>query len=178
MADSDIFRPGDLLPLPTQPWEERPDSIPLDIEECRTALWNARGNVSKAAIILRITPSRLRAYVNKSPRLIREQQEWKELLLDKFEENVWDAMESEDHMRRDTMTRYVGSNLAHSRGWGAKAASLSLKTPNGELTIRWADGSNIIGAMPNSMTDLESDSLTSETDQMSQIIEGEVNDDA
>ena len=155
-------RPADLLPLPTQPWDERPDELPLDVEECRTALFDARGNISVAAGILKVAPARLRYFVSKSLRLQREQIEFREQLLDRFESNVWDAMESEDCVRRDTMTRYVGSNLAHSRGWGAKAASLSLKTPAGNFTVRWADGTEIGVSTPDN----------------DEIIEGEVIKDA
>jgi hypothetical protein len=56
-----MTEPTDLMPLPTMPYDERPMSLPLDVEECRTALWRVRGNVTEAAKLIKVHPNRLRS---------------------------------------------------------------------------------------------------------------------
>jgi hypothetical protein len=64
---------GSYLPLPWFPYEERPHSMPLDVEECATALFLKKGDVGAAAERLRVTVARLNRTIRKSPRLIRLQ---------------------------------------------------------------------------------------------------------
>src|SRR6476619_5108550 len=100
--------PSDLIPLPTTPYSERPVSLPLDMEECRTALWLVRGNITEAAKLLKTTPLRLRQFVQKSPYLSAEMQEAKDQLVDIAEDVVYEALTDEDDKsRKDTMARFV-----------------------------------------------------------------------
>ena len=140
--------PSDLVPLPTSPWDVRPAELPLDIEECRTALWKVRGNVSQAAALLKISSQRLRTFVEKSEYLQRERDEAKEQMLDQAEDNVYEALtDHQDPGRKDSMTRYVLSQLGQSRGYGTKTGGINLNTegPKGRLTITWDDGSTVAG---------------------------------
>lgn len=136
--------PNDLVPLPTMPYSERPPELPLVIEECRTALWMATGNVSEAAKLLKTTSIRLRSFIKKSPYLSAEMQEASDRMVDIAESNVLDALTDEnDPSRRDTMSRFVLTNIGRSKGWGSSGSpSLSLKnSAGGTIIVQWADGS-------------------------------------
>lgn len=140
--------PGDLVPLPTQPWDERPDDLPLDVEECRTAIWRASGNITLAAQFLKCRPDRLRRFVNGKQRLINEVQEAKEQLVDAAEDVVRQALTSDDPARMDTMARFVLTNQGKERGWGNKPGGVSVTMSGGSMIIGWADGSTIQGSEP------------------------------
>jgi hypothetical protein len=142
MQDEDNI-PSDLVALPTMPYSERPAELPLDVEECRTAIWMAAGNISKAAILLKITSIRLRNFVKKSPYLSAEMQEAADRLVDIAESNVLDALTDEqDPSRRDTMSRFVLTNIGKAKGWGSGPASVSVKnSASGTIIVQWADGS-------------------------------------
>ena len=74
MSFDDDSVPSDLVTLPTMTYSEMPPELPLDIEECRTAICMAAGNITEAAKLLKITSIRLRAFVKKSPYLSAEMQ--------------------------------------------------------------------------------------------------------
>ena len=131
--------PSDLVPLPTMPYEERPKSLPLDVEECRTALWLERGNITDAAARLKTTPLRLRAFVNNSPRLLAEQRESLEQLGDRAAQIVFEALHDEvDASRRDSMAKYVlNSAIGKARGFGTSGLGINIKN-TGPMIITWA----------------------------------------
>lgn len=135
--------PSDLVALPTMPYSERPSELPLDIEECRTAIWMGAGNISEAAKLLKVTSLRLRNFVKKSPYLTAEMQEAADRLVDIAEANVYNALtDAEDASRRDTMSRFVLTNIGKHRGWGT-GISASLKVNNqkgGTIIVQWGDG--------------------------------------
>jgi hypothetical protein len=155
MDDSHV--PNDLAALPTMPYSERPVELPLDTEECRTAIWMAAGNVSEAAKILKVTSIRLRNFVKKSPYLTAEMQEAADRLIDIAEANVRDALTDElDPSRRDTMSRFVLTNIGKHRGWGtASSGGVTVKnTAGGTIVVQWADGSSF-GDAANSEPELK-----------------------
>ncbi len=136
--------PDDLIVLPTMPYDERPAELPLDIEECRSAVWHCRGNISEAAKMLKVPASRFRAFVKKSPRLVAEVEEAREQLLDTAEDIVYEALtDEEDSGRRDQMARFVLSNTGKSRGYGTGNAAVNVSLPKGNFKIQWADGSSL-----------------------------------
>jgi hypothetical protein len=63
--------PDEFLPLPFFPYQERPLTIPLDVEECATAIYLKNGDLAAAAARLKVTPARLNKVVRASPRLMR-----------------------------------------------------------------------------------------------------------
>ena len=132
--------PDDLVPLSTMPWDERPAELPLDIEECRTALWLTRGNVSKAAEKLKVDPARLRRFVSKSVRLNEVLKEAREQLADIAENNILDAlMDREDYARRDSMSKFVLTTLGKERGFSTSVTvSPSSRLPSGPIEFSWA----------------------------------------
>jgi hypothetical protein len=136
--------PSDLVPLPTMPYSERPSELPLETEECRTAIWMAAGNITEAAKLIKVSSNRLRVFVKKSAYLTAEVQEAADRLVDIAEANVRDALlDREDPSRRDTMSRFVLSNIGKSRGWGTAAGpNVSVKNSvGGTIIVQWADGS-------------------------------------
>ena len=42
----------EFIPLPFYPWTERPSTLPLDPDECATAIHVAKGDIPKAAAAL------------------------------------------------------------------------------------------------------------------------------
>ena len=136
--------PSDLVALPTMPYNERPLELPLDVEECRTAIWMAAGNITEAAKLLKITSIRLRNFVKKSPYLSAEVQEAADRLVDIAESNVKEALTDElDPSRRDTMSRYVLSNIGKHRGWGTGSPNVNVKnSAGGTIIVQWADGTS------------------------------------
>lgn len=137
--------PNDLVALPTMPYSERPIELPLDIEECRTAIWMAAGNITEAAKLLKCTSLRLRNFIRKSPYLSAEMQEAADRLVDIAEKNVVDALTDElDPSRRDTMSRFVLTNIGKHRGWGTgQGAGLTVKNAaGGTIVVQWADGTS------------------------------------
>ena len=143
MDDRDNI-PNDLVALPTMPYSERPPELPLDPEECRTAIWMAAGNITQAAKLLKITSIRLRNFVKKSPYLSSEIQEAADRVVDIAEANVLDALQDEqDPSRRDTMSRFVLTNIGKHRGWGTGGPNVNVKnSPGGTIVVQWADGTS------------------------------------
>ena len=134
--------PNDLVALPTMPYNERPPELPLDVEETRTAIWMANGNVTEAAKLLKVTSIRLRNFIKKSPYLSAEMQEAADRIVDIAESNVLDALnDDQDPSRRDTMSRFVLTNIGKHRGWGTGAPNVNVKnSAGGTIIVQWADG--------------------------------------
>ena len=63
------YSPAEFDPLPFYPWIERPLTLPLDDDECATAIFIAKGDVSAAADLLKVMPARLKRVIRKSRRL-------------------------------------------------------------------------------------------------------------
>ena len=137
--------PDDLIPLPTMPYEQRPTNLPLDVEECRTAIWQCRGNISMAAQLLKTSASRLRTFVKKSPRLMEEVDEARQQLVDMSEDIAYEALtDGEDANRRDQMARFIMSNIGKDRGYGSgNGSAVNINLPKGNFTVQWADGSSL-----------------------------------
>lgn len=140
--------PSDLVPLPTSPWDIRPTELPLDVEECRTAIWRCRGNITKAAELLKVDSKRLRKFVAASRYLTEELEEAGEQLVDLAEDVAYDALtDAQDPGRRDSMARFVMAGRGRNRGHGTGGGkvSIGLPGPKGTVVIKWEDGSTISG---------------------------------
>lgn len=136
--------PSDLVPLPTMPYDMRPIELPLTVDECRTALWRAKGNITEAALVLKTTSLRLRKFIEKSPFLTEEQREAQEQLLDKSEAQIANALDDkEDKVRSDAAAKFILTNLGARRGYGQKGAGISVNVPknsSGKILFTWGDG--------------------------------------
>ena len=127
--------PDNLTTLPTMPYAERPEELPLDIEECRTALWLCKGNITDAASMLKVRSSRLRAFVKASPYLQREVEEATERLKDKAMKVIAEGLD--DDNEKYTMARFVAKELG---AVGIKKVEKEL--PQGaRVVFQWDDGS-------------------------------------
>lgn len=148
MDDHLAHLPSDLIALPTMPYDERPASLPMDIEECRTALWIVRGNVRDAAQLLKVSSLRLRNFIKTSRRLQDELKEMQDILLDLAEGVMYNALTSEDPARQDAMARFVATNLGNERGYGNNKPGngVNINLPGkGNFNISWDDGSRVTG---------------------------------
>jgi hypothetical protein len=90
---------------------------------------------------LKVSSSRLRNFIENSPRLTEERKEAREQMLDVAEDNAYEALKDEvDVSRRDQMTRYILTNLGGSRGYGSgggKGNGPSINIKGGRLSIVW-----------------------------------------
>lgn len=131
------------------PYEQRPASLPLVVEECRTAIWLERGNITKAAERLKVSSSRLRNFVKNSPRLQEEVNEAREQLKDIAEDIVYEALtDGADASRRDKAAFFVLTHLGGDRGFGSSksGAGVNLNLPKGgSIRIQWEDGATLSG---------------------------------
>jgi hypothetical protein len=72
-------------------------------------------------------------------------QEAADRLVDIAEANVKDALTDElDPSRRDTMARFVLTNIGKHRGWGSgNSVGVNVKnTAGGTIIVQWADGTS------------------------------------
>ena len=126
------------------PYDERPDALPLDVQECRTALWRTRGNVTEAAKLLKISSNRLRNFVKRSEYLTEQVNESREMLVDIAEDIAYEALtDRDDPGRRDTMARFLMTGVGKNRGHGSGGGGVSINLPKGPINISWGDGSAI-----------------------------------
>jgi|HubBroStandDraft_5_1064220.scaffolds.fasta_scaffold83164_2 hypothetical protein len=61
----------EFAPLPFYPWDERPETLPLDQDEAATAIYLARSELIEAAQLLKVPVIRLTRLIKHSPRLQR-----------------------------------------------------------------------------------------------------------
>lgn len=158
--DHDVrFVPNDLVPLPTMPYSERPLELPLNVEECRTAIWRTQGNVTKAAQLLKISSLRLRRFIQQSPYLSAELRESTDQIVDIAESVIVEALtDREDKQRRDGMAKFVASNQGRDRGWGQKNGGVSVNLPKGgNFIFGWADDTNFAEAAQQSSNVIDAD---------------------
>ena len=119
MSNLRLVGPGDrpheedfaYLPLPHFPWDERPLTVPLDIEECATAIHIAKGLSDDAARILKTSVARFNRMLKAHPRLVRIRDEHLQVLNDRAIGEVARAFDSEDAKRRE----WAASKILQSR---------------------------------------------------------------
>lgn len=142
MPNRDPMRilPSDLAPLPSQPWFTRPDDLPLDPDEVRTALWIQSGVIVDAANMLKVPSKRLRAFIEASEFLTRERKEAEESIKDIAESNVLDALtDGSDSGRRDTMSRWFLERKAKDRGYTTASGPGKNGRLGGRVVVLWED---------------------------------------
>jgi hypothetical protein len=130
-----------LQDTPTQPY---PDTEPLDHAAVEAALWHAEGNVHVAATLLNTRPARVAYLINRLPNLQTARRLASELLLDKAELILHDALDDQaDTARQDNAARFILEKGGRSRGWskdggGALNLAFDPQTPSqGQIAIRW-----------------------------------------
>jgi hypothetical protein len=157
----------EFIPLPYYPWDERPAHLPLDHDECATAIHLAFGSIANAAAILKVPLFRLSRSVRASPRLQKIQSESLSLSLDKATAHVLDSLDAikEDGTpniaRREwATTKLLQSRLAQGHPLSPapagqqSSASLTLSQtgPTKSMTFRWKTADD-------ALTQLEQDDI-------------------
>lgn len=141
---ADVRRmPDNLEPLGHRE-SDYPADIPLDPEQCRTALWLSAGNIGRAAVLLRTSAARLGSLVRRDAHLAEERAQASEMAIDRAEGVILDALDDQDPVRRDDAARFVLVHAGRQRGWsrdgGAAGINVAFSgSPGaaGAVQIRW-----------------------------------------
>lgn len=91
----------EFIPLPFYPWEERPDTVPLELEECETAIHLAQGHLPKAAELLKTALYKLNRMIVRHPRLQHIYTEAAQNLAHRAAGEIIDALDSPNDRRRE-----------------------------------------------------------------------------
>jgi hypothetical protein len=70
-----MIDPREFEPLPFYPFDDRPASLPLTHDEASTAIFIARGDLKRAAELLKVQRPQLNRFVSRSYQLQRIQSE-------------------------------------------------------------------------------------------------------
>jgi hypothetical protein len=137
----------EFAPLPYYPWDERPSTLPLDADECATAIHLANGDLALASQLLKIPIVRLTRLVKQSPRLQRILDESLQVALAKAASIPLRTLFNPDANQRalEWASKLVlSSRLAANHPLApapaqpsAQQASLSLNQQSRTLTFRW-----------------------------------------
>ena len=138
--DDDLF-----LPLPDYHWDYRPLTLPLDEEECATALHLTHGHLSQAAHRLRVSSTRLNRAIKQSARLQTLLRDLSEVFVaDSYGEAIHALYDSASDNRRREWGASVGmrSNLGKEHlltsSQGASASSIGGPS-GGRIVLYWDD---------------------------------------
>jgi hypothetical protein len=135
----------EFIPLPFYPWDSRPPSLPLDPDECATAIHIAQGDLPAAANLLKVPLHKLNRQIRNHPRLARVLQETNELTVARAASEYINALSSPSERRREwASTKIMASRAAAQHPFSpapaqpnAQSASLSLTDAGRTLTFRW-----------------------------------------
>ena len=134
----------EFIPLPYYPWEERPHTLPLDPDECATAIHLAHGSLDRAASLLKVEINALNRMVRKHPMLQRIQSEALDNALAKAQSYPIDTLfdpNTDRRAREWAVSRILASRLAMgsplSPAPAGSASSVSINQENNNITFVW-----------------------------------------
>jgi hypothetical protein len=135
----------EFIPLPFYTWDERPIHVPLDHDECATAIHLAQGDLPRAASLLKVAHARLSRLVTGSPRLQRIRRESLDLVTEKAESKVIASLDAQDARRQEWAVNTIlrsklGQNSPLSPAPAASLQSSASVTVSGQqksYTFRW-----------------------------------------
>lgn len=135
----------EFAPLPYFPWDERPPTLPLDSDECATAIHLAEGHLPRAAELLKVPLIRLTRLIKVSPRLQRVFEESAGLVVAKAFSKYIEALDAPDARRQEWgATKIMQSRAAMGHLFSpapaqptTQQASLTANTQTRTLTFRW-----------------------------------------
>jgi hypothetical protein len=134
---------GEFLPLPYYAWEQRPDTVPLDYDECATALHISDGDMVIAARLLKAPLYRLQRFLKHSPRLQLVQEESLEQVRRRAEHEVISGLDAADDRRREwAASKILGSRLGQSSALApapAASTSTSVSISAREVVYTWRE---------------------------------------
>jgi hypothetical protein len=151
LVDSDFVSEHDqeFAPLPYFPWDERPSTLPLDQDECATALHLSQGHLPRAASLLKVPLIRLNRMLKHSPRLQRVFSESAELIVARAFSKYIDALDAEDARRQEWgATKIMQSRAAMGHLFSPAppantASNIAVNAEARTVTFRWADGQSL-----------------------------------
>jgi hypothetical protein len=137
----------EFIPLPFYPFSERPPTLPLDPDECATAIHIAQGDLPKAADLLKVPQFKLEREVRRHPNLARILNEELQIAVSRSRSELLTALDSPSERRREwAASKILASRIAQNDPFApapaqpsAQSASLSLtNTAAGRtLVFRW-----------------------------------------
>jgi hypothetical protein len=154
----------EFIPLPFYPFNERPASMPLDPDECATAIHIAKGDIPAAAALLKVPEFKLNRQIRHHPRLVRVRDEALEIVHNRAASEYIQALDSPSDRRREwAAAKILATRSAASHPFApappqpnAQQASLSLSSgPTGRtITFRWrSDADDVINSTNEQTTD-------------------------
>jgi hypothetical protein len=137
---------AEFTPLPYFPWDQRPDTVPLDADECATAIHLAHGDAHIAAQLLKVPTIRLNRMLRANPRLQRILTESLEVALAAAAslpiQTLFDPA-ADRRSREWASTKLLQSRLAIGHPLSpapptsAQTASLTVNAQTKTITYRW-----------------------------------------
>ena len=126
----------EFIPLPFYGWAERPSTLPLDPDECATAIHIAKGDIPAAAALLKVPEFKLNRMVRHHPRLVRVRDESLEIVHNRAASEYIQALDSPNDRRREwAASKILATRSAQSHPFApapaqpsAQSASLSLSS--------------------------------------------------
>lgn len=135
----------EFIPLPYYPWEERPHTLPLDPDECATAIHLAHGSLDRAASLLKVEINALNRMVRKHPMLQRIQSEALDNALAKAQSYPIDTLfdPNTDRRAKEWATAQIlksrlamGSPLSPAPA-GSATSNVTINQDNREIVFTW-----------------------------------------
>lgn len=131
---------AEFAPLPYYPWDERPPSLPLDVDETATAIHLAQ-NLPAAAQLLKVPLIRLTRLIRAHPRLQRVLEETTELVVHHAAAEYVQALASSSDRRREWgAAQIMRSRAAQSHPLAPAPANASTSvsiSESREITFTW-----------------------------------------
>ena len=165
----------EFLPLPFYPWDERPAHLPLDHDECATAIHLAGGSLKAAADLLKVPLFRLSRSLRASPRLQKVREESLSIGVAKAESKVFEALDAGEtvydsdgnaefvpnHRRQEwAVNKILASRAAMGTPLSPAPAasiqsnsSLTLNSEKRSVTFRWRTDTD--AALPAAENDID-----------------------
>jgi hypothetical protein len=138
----------EFTPLPYFSFDERPHTLPLDPDECATAIHLAEGNLDVAAALLKVPFTRLNRVLRHSPRLQRIQSDERDRNVARAEGEYIKALSAPDDRRREWgASKILASRAAMGHPFSpapAASASTTVSIDAREIVYSWRERGNLI----------------------------------
>ena len=150
----------EFIPLPFYPFTERPATLPLDPDECATAIHIARGDLPKASDLLKVPQFKLEREVRRHPNLARILNEELQIAVSKSRSELLTALESPNDRRREwAASKILASRIAQSDPFAPAPAgsttanNVTINQDNKEITIHWGEAPAAPAPPPDEIDD-------------------------
>ena len=105
----------EFIPLPFYPFTERPATLPLDPDECATAIHLAKGDIPAAAALLKIPQYKLEREIRRHPNLSRILNEELQIAVSRSRSEYLNALDSPNDRRREwAASKILSSRIAQN----------------------------------------------------------------